>query len=65
MREIIKIRENDRIELKKTHPCGSNIFDVVRVGSDVRIICTGCGRDLVMPRIKLEKAIKKIIPKNG
>ena len=57
----VKIKENDILELKKKHPCGSSLFRTVRVGSDVRIICKGCGRDLTLPREKLEKSIKKII----
>ena len=50
----------DTLELKKKHPCGSSDFEVVRVGSDIRMICKGCGRDLTLPREKVEKAIKKI-----
>jgi hypothetical protein len=57
---IPKILVGDRLELKKKHPCGSFIFTVMRVGSDIRIVCDGCGRDLVLPREKLERAIKKI-----
>jgi len=34
---------------------------VLRVGSDIRIICTGCGHDMTLPRIKLEKNIKQVI----
>ena len=37
-------------------------FEVLRVGSDVRIVCLGCGRDVTVPRLKLEKSIKKIVP---
>lgn len=59
--EIIKIKENDVFQLKKKHPCGSDLFSVARAGSDVRIICRGCGRDLTLPREKLEKSIKKMI----
>ena len=58
---IIKIKENDILQLKKAHPCGSDLFKAVRIGSDVRVICRGCGRDLTLPRQKLEKSIKKII----
>ncbi len=61
----VKIKENDILELKKKHPCGSSLFRAVRVGSDVRIICKGCGRDLTLPREKLEKSIKKIIGKEN
>ena len=59
--QIIKIEVGDLLELKKPHPCGEKIFKVLRVGSDVRIICKSCGRDLTLDRIKLEKAIKKVI----
>lgn len=51
----------DKLELKKKHPCGSFTFTVVRVGSDVRIICDGCGRDMTLPREKLDGAVKKVI----
>ena len=57
---IPKSLVGDRLELKKQHPCGTSVFEVLRIGSDIRIVCTGCGRDMVLPREKLEKAIKKI-----
>ena len=58
---IIKFNVGDRIEVKKPHPCGSNLFRIMRVGSDVRLMCVGCGRDLTLDRIKVEKIIKKVI----
>ena len=58
---IIKYRPKDVIELKKAHPCGSNQFEVLRVGSSMRIVCLGCSRDMEIDRIKLEKATKKIV----
>ena len=57
--EILKINVGDTLELKKPHPCGNKLFKVMRVGSDVRIACLECGRDLTLDRIKLEKSIKK------
>ena len=57
---IPKISVGDILTLKKQHPCGSLEFEVLRVGSDIRMICRGCGRDLTLPREKVEKAIKKI-----
>lgn len=57
---IPRFSVGDVLELKKKHPCGTSEFTVVRTGSDVRIICKGCGRDMTLPREKLEKAIKKI-----
>lgn len=60
--QIIKLAVGDVLELKKQHPCGCKLFRVMRVGSEVRIVCENCGRDLVLDRLKLEKAIKSIRP---
>ncbi len=57
---IPKIAVGDKLTLKKKHPCGASVFTVLRVGSDIRIVCDGCGRDMVLPREKLERAIRKI-----
>lgn len=60
--QILKINVGDTLELKKQHPCGCKLFHVMRVGSEIRIVCENCGRDLVLDRVKLEKAIKSIRP---
>ena len=57
--QIIPLRVGDRIQLKKAHPCGGNVFCVLRVGGEVRVKCEGCGRDMTIDRVKLEKAIRK------
>ena len=59
---IIKFAVGDLLELKKPHPCGTNKMRVARVGSDIRILCEGCGRDMTLPREKLEKAVRPILP---
>ena len=59
---ILKIRVGDILQLKKPHPCSCSDFVVRRVGSVVRIVCLGCGRDMNVDRIKLEKSVKSIIP---
>lgn len=58
---IIKFKIGDIIELKKPHPCGNKEFKVLRVGSEMRIVCCGCGRDMNIDRLKLEKATKRIV----
>ncbi len=58
--KIIKIEVGDILELKKPHPCSSKEMRVLRVGSDLRLECVGCGRDMTLPRTKVEKMIKKI-----
>ncbi len=52
---------NDILEMKKSHPCGGVRFKVLFVGSDVKIRCETCNHELIIPRIKLEKKIKRII----
>ena len=58
--EIPKIDVGDVLTMKKQHPCGGNTFRVLRVGSDIRIVCENCGHDVTVARVKLEKNIKKI-----
>ncbi len=55
------VRVGDVLTLKKPHPCGGRDFDVLRVGMDFRIVCKKCGREVMVPRSKIEKNIKKII----
>lgn len=47
--------------MKKGHPCGTNEWEVVRVGADIKIRCTGCNRIIMMPRIEFNKKLKKIV----
>ena len=55
------VRIGDKIQMKKNHPCGCNIFNVLRIGADFRIRCSQCGREVMLERVKVEKNIKKII----
>ena len=60
MSTILKIRVGDIAEFKKPHPCGNRLFRVLRVGSDIRCVCLQCGRDLLLDRLKFEKAVKRL-----
>lgn len=51
----------DIVEMKKQHPCGSNKFEIIRVGADIKIKCTQCGRIVMIPRSKFQKEAKKIV----
>ena len=55
------IRLEDVLELKKKHPCGAYRWIVLRTGMDFRLRCELCGREILEPRPKIEKSIKKII----
>lgn len=51
----------DIVEMKKQHPCGTKTFEVIRLGADIKIKCTGCGRIVMLPRSKFQKDAKKIV----
>lgn len=55
---------DDVVEMKKGHPCGSNNWQIIRLGADIKIKCLGCGRIVMLPRKKFEKSVKKIIRQN-
>lgn len=55
------VRLGDKLIMKKEHPCGSSEFLVTRTGMDFKIKCTRCEREIMVPRKKAEKNIKKII----
>ena len=59
--KIVRFSAGDTLIMKKPHPCGGNRFKVARAGSDVRIICLKCSRDVTVERLKLEKNIKQVI----
>lgn len=54
------VQVGDVLQMKKPHPCGSKEFLVLRVGADFRVRCAGCGHEVMAPRVKLERNIKKI-----
>jgi len=49
--------------MKKSHPCGSSQWEILRTGIDFRIKCCGCGHMVMLPRVKFEKNVKKVLPK--
>lgn len=55
------VRLGDVLLMKKKHPCGSDNFKVLRVGMDFKIKCECCGREIMAPRSKIEKNIKRIL----
>lgn len=63
--KIITFNLSDTLILKKKHPCASDRFRVLRLGSDVRIVCEGCGKDITLPREKIEKMIKGVVQKTN
>ncbi len=57
----LTVSVGDTVEMKKPHPCGGREFAVLRVGMDFKLKCTRCGHEVMLPRRKAEKGIKRII----
>ena len=62
----MNIEIGDILLMKKPHPCGSKEWLVKRSGMDFRLVCQGCGHEIMIPRSKAEKNVKKVIkPENN
>ena len=57
----MELHLHDMVELKKEHPCGSRRWEVMRVGMDIKLRCLGCGHEVMAPRRKVEKSVKRIV----
>lgn len=60
---MVKLELGDILVLKKGHPCGENSWEVIRVGSDIKLKCLGCERVVMIERPTLVKRIKKVTKK--
>ena len=56
----MEVRVGDFLMMKKEHPCGGKEFLVLRSGMDFKLRCTTCGHEMMVPRVKIEKNIRKI-----
>ena len=58
---IVDYKLNDIVIMKKQHPCGTNKWQIVRVGDDIKIKSLNCNRTIMLPRIEFNKKIKKVV----
>lgn len=56
-----EINLGDVIQTRKPHPCGSDVWTVIRTGADIKIKCQGCGRIVMLDRAVFLKRRKKVI----
>ena len=47
--------------MKKQHPCGTNKWEIIRIGTDIKIKCLNCNRVIMLPRVEFNKKIKKVV----
>ena len=55
----------DIVKLKKPHPCGSSEWEILRVGADFRLKCTGCGHQIMVARRMVEKNTRGLKKSGG
>lgn len=58
---VLKIVLGDVVRMRKTHPCGNDQWEVVRLGADIGVRCLGCGRRVLVPRVKFERRVRAFI----
>ncbi|KRM68194.1 DUF951 domain-containing protein [Apilactobacillus ozensis] len=54
---------HDIVEMKKPHPCGTNSWEIIRMGADIKLECQNCGHIIMLSRREFEKKMKKILKK--
>ncbi len=52
---------DDVVQLRKSHPCGSDRWRVIRLGADIGLRCLGCDRKILLSRRELEKRLKRFV----
>lgn len=52
---------NDIVIMKKQHPCGTNEWQIIRIGADIKIKCLNCNRTIMLPRVEFNKKVKKVV----
>lgn len=55
------VQVGDEIQTRKSHPCGSDRWQVYRIGADIGLRCIGCGHRVMLPRRQFNKAFKTLI----
>jgi hypothetical protein len=58
---MVRYQIGDIVRMKKNHPCGTALWEITRTGIDFGLKCQGCGRFVLVPRVKFEKGVKEIV----
>lgn len=57
----MKYKLGSIVIMKKAHPCGENLWKIIRLGVDIKLECVKCGRTIMMDRIEFERKLKKVV----
>ena len=64
-RLVVPFEVGDRVVLRKPHPCGSRAWEVHRIGADIGLTCSGCGRRVMLDRFLVQRRMKSRVPADG
>lgn len=59
--DVKRAEVGDIVVMKKPHPCGGNLWEVVRTGADIKIKCLKCGRVVMLDLLTFGKSLKKVV----
>ena len=57
----LELNAGDTVRLRKTHPCGGNLWSVTRLGADIGLVCQKCGRYVMIARAQLARQVRQVI----
>lgn len=63
--DVKRAEVGDIVVMKKPHPCGGNLWEVVRTGADIKIKCLKCGRVVMLDLLTFGKSLKKVVRDDG
>lgn len=52
-------KKGEYVRFKKEHPCGGDVWEILRIGADFKVKCTTCGRLVMFSRREFEKNVKE------
>ncbi len=58
---VLDIKLGDIVRLRKKHPCGSDEWQVVRLGADIGLRCLTCQHRVLLDRSTLERRLKGFV----
>jgi hypothetical protein len=58
---VLELRLGDVLRLKKAHPCGGDLWEVVRLGADIGVRCRKCDRYVLHPRSYLQRRVREVV----
>jgi hypothetical protein len=61
VQQPLRLQRGDVLRLRRPHPCGSTDFEVVRLGADIGLHCTQCGRRIMLARSLLERRLERFV----